>query len=235
MAIVQTDVRNRLLTRLSARDFSLLASHLEPVELPLGFTLVEPNKAIPFMYFLDAGVCSVVTTATINVLEVGIYGREGVSATVLILDSDRTPHRHFMQIAGRGHRMTSKSLLAAIEVSPTLQRTLLRFVLTFNLQVATTAMSNASLTIDQRLARWLLMCDDRCDGHQFPLTHQFLSMMLAVQRAGVTNALNALAGAQLISTQRQLIRILDREGLVRLAATTYGTAESEYQRLLGPM
>ena len=234
MARTQADFHNRMLSSLSSADFTLIAPHLEHVILPVGFTLVETGQPIEFVYFLEAGIASVVTDSTGTALEVGIYGREGLSGSSLLLGSDRTPHRHFMQLAGHGNRVNSERLFAAVASSTTLQGALLRFVHTFMLQVTTTAISNATFTIEERLARWLLMCDDRVDGHQFPITHQFLSMMLGVQRAGVTNALNALAGAQLISAQRQLIQIKNREGLINLAKGAYGVSELEYIRLLGP-
>ena len=120
----------------------------------------------------------------------------------------------------------------AIESSRTLHALLLRFVQVFNTQVAATAMSNGDSVIGQRLARWLLMCHDRIDGDELPLTHEFLSIMLAVRRAGVTEALHLLEGAGIIKARRALISILDRERLDEMAGDSYGQPEAEYERLI---
>jgi CRP-like cAMP-binding protein len=93
-----------------------------------------------------------------------------------------------------------------------------------------TALSNAAGRLTQRLARWLLMCDDRLNSRQIPLTHEFLATMLGVQRSGVTLALGELENRQLIHCRRGLITILDRPTLETLTNGSYGVAEAEYQR-----
>jgi CRP-like cAMP-binding protein len=96
-----------------------------------------------------------------------------------------------------------------------------------------TAICNARSKLDVRLARWLLMAQDRIQDDILPLTHEFLSLMLAVRRPGVTDALNALRRRKLISYRRGEITIIDRKGMARVAGDAYGTPESEYRRLIG--
>ena len=109
----------------------------------------------------------------------------------------------------------------------------MKFVQAFGVQTTQTAICNARSKLEVRLARWLLMAQDRIQDEILPLTHEFLSLMLAVRRPGVTDALNALRQRKLISYRRGEITIIDRKGMARLAGEAYGTPESEYRRLIG--
>jgi len=226
-------IRNRLLLALSPEDFSHLEPRLERVPLPVGTRLVEPNTPIEHLYFLEQGIASVVaTTPQGRQIEVGIIGREGLSGIPVLLGTDRTPHKCFIQTPGEGLRIRADDL-RAIAISSSLHQHLLRFVQTFMIQTAQTALSNASHVLEQRLARWLLMCHDRVDGDALFTTHEFLSLMLGVRRSGVTLALQALEGRGLISTKRGQITVLDRAKLKAVAGDSYGLPEAEYARLFG--
>jgi len=108
-----------------------------------------------------------------------------------------------------------------------------KFVQAFGVQTTHTAICNAQSRLDVRLARWLLMAHDRIREDTLPLTHEFLSIMLGVRRAGVTDALHALREQELISYARGQITVKDRKGLERAAGEAYGTPEAEYRRLIG--
>lgn len=101
------------------------------------------------------------------------------------------------------------------------------------MQTSHTAISKTQSKTDIRFARWLLMAHDRIGGDTLPLTHEFLSLMLAVRRAGVTDALNLLRKQEIISYQRGQITIHDRKGMERIAGEAYGIPEAEYRRLIG--
>lgn len=230
----QSSLSNRLLTSLSAANFALLAPHLEAVDLEVNTTVVPANKQIEHAYFLDRGIVSVVASrADSQSIEVGIYGREGMGGFPLLLGSDQSPHDQYIQLAGAGHRIKTAPFLRAVQQSESLNRLLLRYVHAFTTQTAQTALANGSSHIDERLARWLLMCHDRIDGDVLPLTHRFLSMMLGVRRSGVTDTLHILEGRRLIRARRGEISILDRARLERLAGASYGLPEAEYRRLIG--
>jgi CRP-like cAMP-binding protein len=107
---------------------------------------------------------------------------------------------------------------------------LLRYVQVFMIQTSQTALSNAGSLLTQRLARWLLMCQDRLNSKPLPLTHQFLAIMLGVQRSGVTIALGELESRDLVRSRRGMITILDRPTLIKLTNGSYGVAEAEYKR-----
>lgn len=240
LQFTQQSCRNQLLARLSADDFALLGRHLEPVDLAPHQVVFEPQTAIRHAYFLESGIASVIAnvsrTSRIDVgIEVGIYGREGMGGTALLMGADRTPHRHLIQVAGRGHRIASKALLDATVASRSLHMSLLRFAHVFGTQTSATAVANATSVIGARLSRWLLMCQDRIDGSEVPITHAFVATMLGVRRPGITTAIHELEGEHLIKGQRGQITILDRAGLIRRAGASYGVPEAEYRRLIGPL
>ena len=124
-------------------------------------------------------------------------------------------------------------LRQAIQASVSLRDSLLKFVQAFGVQTAHTAICNAQSKIEVRLARWLLMAQDRIQDDTLPLTHEFVSLMLAVRRPGVTDAMKALRQRGLISYRRGEITIENRKGILRVAGEAYGTPESEYRRLIG--
>lgn len=121
----------------------------------------------------------------------------------------------------------------APEGKPPLRASLLKFVHAFMIQTTHTAVANACAKLDQALARWILMADDRVDGSSLPLTHEFLSLMLGVRRAGVTEALHALERKGLISSSRGALLVRTRKGIERSAGGTYGVPEKELRRQIG--
>jgi hypothetical protein len=125
----------------------------------------------------------------------------------IVLGNDRSPHETFMQVAGNGVRIPAPKLREAIAQSRSLELALLAFAHRFLNQTASTALSNGTATLEERLPRWLLMANDRLRGDEVPLTHEFLSLMLGVRRAGVTVALHyleqRLARKQIVTTDRK--------------------------------
>ena len=169
-------------------------------------------------------------------IEAGIFGRDGMSGTAIVLGSDRSPHETFVQIPGAALRIEADALRDAMGRSQPLRQALLLYVQVLLVQVAHTVLANGSGKIEERLARWILMSHDRLDGDEIALTHEFLSLMLGVRRAGtVTVATHLLEGQGLIRATRGLIRVTDRAGLEELADGSYGVPEAEYRRLIGPL
>jgi DNA-binding transcriptional regulator YhcF (GntR family) len=141
--------------------------------------------------------------------------------SVVMGNSDRVPHETYMQVAGRGQRMSAELLRKAIGASVPLHHVLLRYVYSFMTQTTQTALANGRSKIEERLARWLLMAHDRVDGDRLPLTHEFLAVMLGVRRSGVTVALQELERKGLLEHRRSVIAIVDREGLEHSSNGTY--------------
>ena len=125
-------------------------------------------------------------------------------------------------------------LVQACEASSSLRREFTRYVQTLCVQAALTAASNAHYALPERLARWILMCHDRSEGDRMEITHEFLSMMLAVRRSGVTVTLHTLEGTGAIRRERGVVTVTNRERLEEIAGDAYGQAEAEYRRLIDP-
>jgi CRP-like cAMP-binding protein len=211
---------NCLLSELSSKDRALIEGDLEAVELPLRRKLAGKNRRIDYVYFLDSGVASVLSDGALPT-EVAIIGREGVSAVETVLGAERSHHEIFMQVAGSGRRIRSDILRAADEQSEGIHRVLMRFVYSLYVQVSQTAVANARLQVHERLARWLLLTSDRTDRVEVPMTHEFLSLMIASPRPGVTIAVQHLAKQGLIESGRGNITILDRPALQELCKGAY--------------
>ncbi len=212
---------NHILSRLSRQDLRLLEPHLVGTDLPVRKQLAIRNKRIDSVYFIEAGMASVVANGCGRQIEIGIIGREGMTALSVVMGYDRSPHDTYMQIAGRGQRIGTAKLRDADARSTTLHRSILRYAHTFLMQTAQTALANGRSRIEERLARWLLMAGDRLDSSDVPLTHEFLALMLGTQRPGVTIALHALERAGFITTARGNVTILDREALEQSCNGTY--------------
>ena len=235
-AIDQPSLRNRLLRRLAPDDLARLGPHLEPVSLPRDETLAEPGQPFTHVVFPESGLGSIVTLSPEGqAAESGLFGRDGLAPMGVVLGADRAPQRIIVQVAGEGHRVAAPVLRDALAASPALRDLLLRYVQAMAVQTAYTALSNAVHQIDERLARWLLMSHDRVGGHELLLTHEFLSVMLAVRRPSVTTALHVLEGNRVIRAERGVITVTDRGGLEEFAADAYGRPEAEYERLIGPL
>ena len=203
----QSTTRNRLFQLMAPDDFARLQPHLESVQLRKNDTLIAPNEPIEHVYFPENSLASIVAISPEgNRIEAGLFGHEGTSAVPLVLGADTTPLHYFIQIGDGASR------IGAAEFH--------------------TALSNALHSIDERLARWLLMCHDRIDGDELILTHDFLSLMLGVRRAGVTTSLHVLEGIRFISASRGRIVIRQRAALEAFAADAYGVPEAEYARLM---
>src|SRR4051812_39320550 len=150
----------------------------------------------------------------------------------VVLGIDRSPHGYMVQAAGEALRIPAPDLRAALRQSPSLQAGLLRYAHALMVQTAETAYANAGFAIEARLARWILMTDDRLAREDLPLTHDFLSMMLGVRRPGVTIAVQTLEGGGLIRAKRRGITVLDRTGLEGVAGNAYGVSEAEYANVI---
>ena len=226
--------RNRLLGALSPSDVALLTPHLRPVALKLRQDLEQPDRPIRRVYFLEHGIASVVSAGIgKDRVETGLIGPEGMTGLMVLLGDHQSPNETFIQAAGTALAIDAEALRVAVEKSESLRRLLLRYAQVVLIQTAQTAVANARLTLEGRLARWLLMTQDRLGQRKVPMTHEFLSVMLGVRRAGVTEALHALEGKRAIRAMRGEIAILDRRIIEKRAGALYGLPEAEYERLLG--
>jgi len=229
----QASTYNRLLKRLSAADFALLQPHLQSMRTELRQTLIAPDEPVSQLFFPESGYASITANHTEGRIEVGLIGREGlVGASPVLLGAGTAPYHEFVQCPGEVLAISTAAFCAAVNQSPSLRGLMLRYLQTKLVQARQTAFVNAAYNMDVRLARWLLMCHDRLDDDEIPVTHEFLSMMLGVQRSGATVAVQILEGIGHIKAKRGRIMVRNRAGLLDLAHGSYGTPEAEYARLI---
>jgi len=208
--IKQSNVRNRILSALPAADFERLSACLTPVTLPLKQTLMEADEPIGAAYFIEVGMASYLAYLEEGeALEVGIIGREGMVGLPLILGVDRATVGSIVQLEGTALRINPTDLREAFNGSEAFRTRLLRYMQSLHAQVSQTAVCNGRHTLEERLARWLLMEHDRADSDQFAMTHEFMALMLGVRRSGVTVTAGALTQAGLISYRNGQMTILE--------------------------
>src|ERR1700678_3440215 len=214
--------RNGILASLPAVDFESLASHLHPRAFREGRFFFRPCEPIETFVFPESGFASVVaTTDKGHSLEVGIIGREGVIGVPVIFGQTLTPYDSYAQVAGAGFEIKADILWDAMKQSWPLADLLLKFAYAFLIQVTHSALAHARFTTGQRLARWLLMAQDRVDDDEIPLTHEFLAMMLGTRRASVTDALHVLEECGTIESMRGRICVRYRSGVEKGAGDCY--------------
>lgn len=216
--------RNAILAGLGAAEIGRLRPLLTRVRLVNGETLHEPGAPIEHVYFIEYGVASVVAEEAQgkSQTEVGLIGREGMIGLSILLDPNPVAfNRVMVQMPGVAFRMAVHAAREQADTMPALHHLLSRALEGAMAQVAQTAACNSRHSLTQRLSRWLLMAHDRIDGDDLPLTQEFLSIMLAVRRPGVTIAMAALHAAGLIRHSRGHIVIADRRGLEAAACACY--------------
>jgi CRP-like cAMP-binding protein len=226
--------KNAILAMLDPGDLALLEPHLEHLDLPVRRQLEIRNRRIEHVYFMENGLASMVVSAGAGQnIEVGIIGHEGMTGLPIIHECDRAWHETFVQSAGSAQRLKAAQLRDAMEKSLSLRRVLLRHANVLVSQMAYTALANGRYKVEERLARWLLMADDRAHGEPINLTHEFLALMLGSRRASVTNALADFQRQETVRVRRGIITVVNRRQLEEAANGSYGVPEAEYQRLFG--
>jgi CRP-like cAMP-binding protein len=219
-------ISNVILLSLPDTEYDLLRPHLEPLDLPQYKILQEPGEKIEFTHFLNEGMASLVAISRDGrSVEVGIIGKEGMVGMPLTAGLQRGPFRAIMQMGGSGVRIRSEVFLQVLSSASSLRSELGRFGLMHGMQVAQLAACNRLHEIVQRLARWLLMCQDRLDAQLLPLTHEFLAQMLGTGRPSVSLAAGVLEEAGLIQNLRGTVKILNRKSLEETACECYGVIQ----------
>jgi CRP-like cAMP-binding protein len=224
----QSGVRNRLLASLSPDDFALIQPHLEAFKFELRDQVFLAGQKIAHVTFPNEGIASLVADTKEGRFEVGMVGPEGLVGASVVLGVDHSPHTCIVQGAGEAVRIGASELRAAMDQSGALRVLLLRFVHVFIVQISQTAYANAGCSLEERLARWLLMTHDRLGHDDMLVTHEFLSIMLGARRPGVTLAVQMLESVGVIKANRGRITLRDRDKLEQIAGESYGFAEKEY-------
>jgi len=225
---------NRLIASLSGRTRRDFLASCESIELDFAEVLCKPGERIRHVYFPIGGFISLVTVLADDArLEVGIIGNEGMLGVSLVLGMDTSPQQAVVQGAGTALRMSAHAFDRQWRRNPSLREDLTRYVHVLMSQLAQTAGCTHYHLLEARLARWLLMSRDRAHSNQFRLTHEFLSYMLGVRRAGITSAATALHARGLIDYSRGLVAIVNGKGLEKAACRCYQQGNAMYEQALG--
>jgi CRP-like cAMP-binding protein len=230
----RTPAVNRLLEALPKNDLRRMRSRCDAVELAFADVLYTPGERLSQVYFPTTGFISLIMPAGASAsLEVGLVGNEGMFGIPLALGVDVSPMRAVVQGAGSALRMGAASFRRLLAQSPALQREIDRYVFVHLTQLAQTAACTRFHVVEARLARWLLMTQDRAHANAFHVTQEFLALMLGVRRVGVTKAAGALQKRNLIHYRRGNITVLDRRGLKAASCGCYQADRESYDRILG--
>jgi CRP-like cAMP-binding protein len=224
---------NRLVSAFSPQDQEFFLSRTTSVELSLGQILAEPGEDSGFCYFPIRGVISMVTLMSSGAgAEVGVVGTEGMVGYNALLGDTRAPHQALVQGSGEALRITASDLIKMRDHSETVELLLLRYINSFLTIVSQGAACNALHKAEARMARWILLVQDRLHGDSLPITHEFLANMLGIRRATVTVVANVLEQAGLVQLGRREIRVLDRDGLLKASCECYKTMHEITARML---
>ncbi len=225
--------KNRILAAVPQEDLDRFFSDLQPVSLAQRHVLYQVGAPFEYVYFLEAGVASVLTSMTTgSTIEVGMIGTEGVVGASALLGREVSTQHVVIQAPGAALRMKVAECRTAFEQSAAVRTLVLRFIAALLDLSAQTAACNRLHSIEQRCARWLLMARDRLHGDAMPMTHEFLATMLGVRRAGVTETVGELQRSGLIRNGRGEVTIVDGAGLEAAACECYRHDHERLMRLV---
>lgn len=223
---------NALLRCLPPDDLKRLWPKFDRIVLKPRRVLHYQDTPMEHAYFIEEGLVSVLAhTGPNKSVEVWLIGREGLVGVPLVLGEAISAHRRVVQLPGSALRISADSLRDEMEQDKQLRDLLLQYVQTVLIQTSQLAGCNAHHGVQQRLARWLLMAQDRCRTDALPLTHDMLSRLLGVRRATVTECLAALQRQDIVDVSRSLIRITARDRLKTVACSCYRIMRAADERL----
>jgi CRP-like cAMP-binding protein len=224
---------NLLFARLPRVEIARMQSVGESVELHFGEVLCEPGLAARHVYFPTRAFVSLVNPVDgRSGLDVGIAGREGMVGVQLLINLKISPFRARVQGAGSAWRIPAAAFLQEFSRCPVMQQRITRYLYVLMVQAACMAACSHFHSIDERLAHWMLLIEDRAGDESFHVTHETLASMLGVRRVGVTNAAHKLQRLGLIDYRRGDVTILDRKGLESLACGCYSANRRSYAVML---
>lgn len=227
-------VRNALLASLASDALEILRPHLQRVSLKRGQVLQEARRKIPKIHFIETGVAIILArTRRDGLVGVGLVGRWGFVGVPVVLGTMYSINRCIVEAPGEALQLDASDAVAAMKASAIVRQRLMNYVQALLVQNSQTALCNARHELDEKLARWLLLAQDRLEANIIPFTHDIFSMALGVRRAGVTIALTKFEREGVIKKRRGAIEIVDRARLSQKSCECYRVIADEYYRLVG--
>jgi CRP-like cAMP-binding protein len=233
VSALNTPLRNHLLAALPTGDYARLLSHLEPVELPVGWTIHDAGDRENYLYFIAEGIVS-----RFYVMESGastvfaLTGSEGVIGVASFLGGESTPSQTKVLSTGHAYRLRADLMKREFERAGPLHHVLLRYAQFLLAQTAQAAACYRHHTVKQQLCRWLLSCMDRLQCNELLMSQELIANMLGVRREGVTEAAGDLQADGLIHYRRGHIQVTDRAKLEERVCECHAVVKKEYDRLL---
>jgi CRP-like cAMP-binding protein len=224
--------RNQLLAALPPRDYERLLPDLEPVALPVGWTIHGPGEAQDFVYFITAGLVS--RSHALHggqSVEFAIAGRDGVVGVASFLGAGGTPSSAIVLSSGHAHRLDA-GVLEAKHGGGALEHLLLRYAYALMAQAAQSAVCNRHHSLEQRFCRWILGCLDRLPSNELAMTHELVAHVLGVRRESVSQVTGRLQMRGLLHCERGHIVVLDRPRLEAEVCECYSVVRRAYENLL---
>jgi CRP-like cAMP-binding protein len=216
-------VNNKVLLSLTPRQFRLVRARLRAFALSHHDILHETQRKVEWIYFPNDGLISlVIVMANGKTAEAGVVGNDGVAGLEGAFGLKRSPIREIVQISGTAYRMAAEKLQKIFQSDPEILLRFSRFAIINRMQVSQTAACNRLHEVEKRLARWLLMTQDRVQSGLIPMTHDFLATMLGTDRGSVTTAAGVLQKQKIIEYTRGAVRVLNRKALEKCSCECYG-------------
>ncbi|MCC8949392.1 Crp/Fnr family transcriptional regulator [Bradyrhizobium sp. Arg62] len=226
-------VKNAILAKISPQDLMAIGEFLEPIVLKERMVLQEPKRHLDHVYFVEAGLVSLRIAAAGSILEVAVIGYRGAIGASLLVGSHISTHQAVVLLPGSAHRIRIQDLRRLMDERPEIRKQLSRYDQALALHCAQTGLCGVRHGREKRLASWLCLASDAVDAHTLPVTHEYLSSVLGLRRAGVTETLSQFEEQGSIRKRRGVLEIDDREsleqracGCFKLISGTYASSES---------
>ncbi|WP_375779112.1 Crp/Fnr family transcriptional regulator [Bradyrhizobium sp. ma5] len=224
----QPHVKNEILARLPREDLAALRRYLEPIVLKGRMVLQEPRKQLDHIHFVESGLISLRIVAPGSILETAVIGHRGAVGAPLLAIGNLSAHQSVVLVPGSAHRIPVDDLRIVMKTHPKIRETLFHYIQALTMHCAQTALCGVRHDREKRLATWLCLASDALDANVLPVTHDYLSCVLGLRRAGVTEALNRFEEQGMIRKMRGVLQIDGRKSLEQMVCCCYKLISSGY-------
>lgn len=221
-------VKNSILAGLSLQGLAVIGEFLEPIVLKEFMVLQEPKRHVDYVYFIESGLISMRITAEGSILETAMIGYRGAVGASLLFGEYRSTHQCVVLLAGRAHRIRADDIRRVMSEHPEIRGHLTCYAQALSLHCAQTGLCGVRHDREKRLASWLCLASDAVEAHVLPVTHDYLSSVLGLRRAGITETLNRFEEQGVICKSRGVLQIEDRYNLERKACCCYKVISAAY-------